>query len=380
MASALLGALLLELGAAGPGAPRVPLGLELVQQPASQPSALVAQTLPAEVEAALERALDWLDEQQRASPDGALCVDGQKRPPLAGTALAALAYLAAGSTPGRGPHGPSVERAIDYLVAQADLEAASESFGYVHARADQHSKMHGHGYATLALAEAWCVARSNPRGPRLEQALRAAVGLIERTQGANGGWYYEPRVDPSDEGSTTICMIQALRAARDAGLHVDAGVVQRAESYVLKTQDEDGVFRYQLGSPDKTLALTAAAMATLNMTGQYEGRALERGLDALRRGLIVRREGGRPAYEQRREQRAMPICAYYERLYIAQALWQQRDLRWFDEWMRDERALLLAAQRADGAWEDPEYGSCYATAVNALVLALPLGYLPIFQR
>ena len=66
--------------------------------------------------------------------------------------------------------------------------------------------------------------------------------------------------------------------------------------------------------------------------------------------------------------------------YVALALWQHADRRLFDSWMAVERAEILDDQHADGSWSSKPFGSCYATAMNCLVLALPQGLLPIFQR
>jgi hypothetical protein len=41
---------------------------------------------------------------------------------------------------------------------------------------------------------------------------------------------------------------------------------------------------------------------------------------------------------------------------------------------------VLRKQERDGSWKNPMYGEAYATAVNVLVLGLPDGLLPIFQR
>jgi len=43
-------------------------------------------------------------------------------------------------------------------------------------------------------------------------------------------------------------------------------------------------------------------------------------------------------------------------------------------------ARVLTHQRLDGSFADERYGDVYATAMNCLLLALPEGLLPIFQR
>ncbi|MBM3977224.1 MAG: terpene cyclase/mutase family protein [Planctomycetes bacterium] len=334
-------------------------------------------SLDAPTEQALSRALDWLAAPATAGPTLALPL-GKQSAPVGVHALAILAWLAGGSTPGRGPHGAALDRGVDWLLRQADQRPDSPTRGYFHASGDEVSRMHGHGLATLALAQAWCVGRAHRRGEEMGRALVEAVRLIERAQGTEGGWGYDARPRFDHEGSITICMVQALRAAHDAGVHVNQETIARAERYVLASQDEDGAFRYMLGDQRRSVALTAAAMSTLNMVGRYQGPALERGLDALRRGLLARESGdvlrapGRPDEEI--------LCPFYERLYVAQALWQLPDERVFGDWSRRERERLLADQQPDGRWRDERFGDAYATAVNCLVLALPRGYLPVFQR
>ena len=61
-------------------------------------------------------------------------------------ALAGLAFMSAGSTPGRGPHGREVNRCIRFLLNRAEESGFIDSPG--------HGPMYGHGFATLFLAEA----------------------------------------------------------------------------------------------------------------------------------------------------------------------------------------------------------------------------------
>jgi hypothetical protein len=310
---------------------------------------------------ALDAGLDWLARRQAESVDGSFPKgNASKWAPVGVAALGALAYMAAGSSPGRGPHGAEATRVIGYLLDRLDAR------GFVWAQGDQHSQMHGHGYATLALAEAYGM---SPRNERLGKALIAAVELIEGTQGSEGGWYYKPVVEASHEGSVTIVLVQALRAARNAGIRVDAGVIERAETYVLRLQKEDGTFRYQLGSDVSTVALTAAGISTLNMTGRYDDGAIRRGVDAIWSRLS---QDELPAGD-----RGFP---FYRRLYLAQAFWQLSDPSHFERWYEGELERLVRDQQEDGSWTGSEYGDAYATAVNCLVLALPAGLLPIFQR
>ena len=320
---------------------------------------------------ALERGLAWLAAAQREGEDGSF-PRGQARQhlPLPVTALAALALMAGGSTPERGPHGEAVARAVDYLLQRADLVPGSPTHGFLSSEGDPTSLMHGHAYATLALSQAYAMSPRSTRGRRTADVLAAAIGLIERSQGVEGGWMYQPRRTVEHENSVTVCLVQALRAARGAGVDVDAGTIARAVDYIRRCQDPDGAFRYGLATPQTTLALTAAGLTILNSAGLYEGPAVERGMQNLWQGLNLRAEGAGRASGY----------PYYERFYLAQALWQAKDRRLFERWAAEERERVLADQKSDGSWHDPQFGSAYATAMNCLFLALPDGLLPIFQR
>ncbi len=321
------------------------------------------------VHGALARGLAWLAKRQAEGLDGSIPVgaNAEVHVPVATTALGALALMAGGNADGRGALGANVLRAVDYLLAH------SKADGFIGRDTEPPGvKMHGHGFATLALAQAYSVSPRTGRGERLRGALQAAVRLIERSQGGEGGWFYAPMRSPQHEGSVTVCLVQALRAARNAGINVDFGVVRRAEEYVKKTQRENGLFAYELGNPDvpATLALTAAGVSTLYALGEYAGDSVEHGIDAIWRELELRALGTGE----------LSRFPHYERLYLAEALWQHPDPTHFERWSRKEFKDLLAEQEPEGNWKDAQYGDGYATAMNCLVLAMSEELLPIFQR
>ena len=327
--------------------------------------------------AAIDRAVRRLAQWQREEADGSMPPGGAREfAAVATTALSALAWMAAGSTPDRGPYGAELSRALDYLVEHTELDPDSETYGYVHDGRDPLSRTHGHGFATLAMAQAFALSPETARGRRLLRALRAAVACIENSQGSEGGWEYEPRRLVRHEGSVTICLVQALRGAKDAGVTIEREVVERALGYVRRSQKDDGSFRYAIGNDRSSVALTAAAIATLNAGGEYSGSAVLSGFDWLQRELAKRQ--GDPAWEA--GERPDVHFPHYERFYLAQALWQHADRQVFDDWFEREQRGLLGAQRDDGSWSDPTYGSVYATAMGVLVLALPDGLLPVYLR
>lgn len=321
---------------------------------------------------ALDRGLAFLAEAQARGDDGALPrLEGAADVTVALTALGALAFMAGGSTPERGPYATATARAVDFLLARADL-SGSPTHGYIAAGASEPTaRMHGHGFAALALAQAFTMSPSGARGDRVARVLEAAVRRIEASQSVEGGWFYSPVANIEHENSVTVVQLQALRAAHNCGVRVEPRVIGAAIDYIGRCQSEDGSFRYALGPEQKTsIALTAAGLATMHSAGVYDGPQVQRATDALWRRLLAREEGGERAAD----------FPHYERLYVAIALWTMRDQRGFARWFESTAAELVSAQRNDGAWGDQRYGACYATAMNCLVLSMPDGLLPLFER
>lgn len=364
-----------------------PARAQLPQRPAAserqepRPVAQAASLVDATLERMVRRGIAYL--AGKMGRDGSYDLgDAQNPAPVAVTALATLALLANGDLPGRSPRGQLVESGLIFLLNQQSQVAFSTAGrparnGYFESESDKYSKMHGHGYATLALAEAYGMLDRSREGriapTRLHDALVAAVHRIEQSQEAEtGGFYYDP-VPLGHEGSVTICVVQALRAARNAGIQVDAKVIDRAVDYVRRSQLPDGSFCYALGQRDKTSsALTAAAISTLNATGEYDSEAIRKGIEWLDRTEPLRRMLDKHMGDER--------FPHYERLYLAQAYFQHRDEALFRRWFPEEVKVLESQQQADGSWESKQYGSVYATAMNTLVLLIPFQFLPILQR
>lgn len=344
---------------------------QTVQDPAPVPATWSEPPTGEVLRQTLEDGLAFLARRQAETANGAFPLDDvnpSMHAPIGVTALGTLAFMAAGNLPGRGPYGREVQRAIEYLIDHTNLAPESGLYGYISSTGDKVSKTHGHGFATLALAQAYGM---SPRSERLERALRAAVSRIEKSQGSEGGWEYSPLPIAAHEGSVTICMVQALRAARNVGIKVDGTVIGRAEDYIVRLQKPDGTFRYTLDDPRSSTALTAAAISTLNATGKYDTNVIQNAVDAI---------WSRLSQAEDADHAGKSDFPYYERLYLAQAFWQLSDRSNFERWFTAERERLVTGQKSDGSWRSVRYGSCYGTAVNCLVLAIPEGVLPIFQR
>ncbi len=344
---------------------------ERVQTPAPQSSSPAEPKDDASRRAFL-RGLDYLAAQQASHQDGSFPrAGGAQHAPVALAALGALAFMAEGSTPSRGRYGREVALAVDYLLARADGQS-SGARGYIAVSVDDKWGMHAHGYAVLALCNAFTLSPSGERGKRIAALLPESIGVIERSQTSEGGWFYFPTAGLEHENSVTVVQLQAMRAARNCGVKVNSNVVSKAVEYIRRCQSEDGSFRYGLDPTSKSsLALTAAGLATLQNAGRYDGPEVERAVREMWAEIMERERGA---------ERADSGFPHYERLYVALALWTHSDRRLFERWFDFERAHVLKEQRPDGSWHDEQFGNCLATAMNCLFLSINDGLLPLFER
>jgi hypothetical protein len=310
---------------------------------------------------AIDQGLAYLSHCQRE--DGSFGVV-QYHGNVAITSLAALAMMAGGHQPGRGLYGNVVTRALRYVLDQSNGGYLISKTGY------SHGPMYGHGFGTLFLAEVQGMVHDKELRERLRTTLKQAIQVILSSQNSEGGWRYTP-VPKDADVSVTICQIMALRAARNAGLYVPKSTVDRCIAYVKRCQDRDGGFRYQQQGGPSQFARSAAGVVALYCAGVYNGPEVERGLTYLMHykpnGSYIRPD--------------VHMHYYYGHYYAAQAMWTAGGHYW-KEWypaIRDE-LVNHSDRRGTGAWNDPRFGSDYATAMACIILQIPNNYLPILQK
>lgn len=315
--------------------------------------ARAAELMTPEAKRAAERGVKFLATRQQE--DGSFGQAGPGRN-VAVCALAGMAFMSSGSTPGRGPYGREVERCVDFILSH------TEESGFINVDGSTtHGPMYGHGFATLFLAEAYGMTTRADIRPKLLKA----VNLIVQTQNSEGGWRYQP-VRRDADISVTICQVMALRAARNSGMHVPRDTIDRTIEYVKKSQNPDGGFMYMLQGGDSAFPRSAAGVVALYSAGIYEGPEIEKGLAYLRQ------------FVPRGDAFSRETHYFYGHYYAVQAMWHAGGDDWMN-WYPAIREELVARQHTDGSWMDSicvEYG----TAMACIVLQIPNNYLPIFQR
>ncbi len=299
------------------------------------------------------RVIIWSDSQGRKG-DGHLGV----------TSLAGLAFLAGGHLPDRGKYGEVVRSTIDYILAHM------KDNGFV---TDGGSRMYSHAFATLFLAQIYGMGREK----RTNLGLERAVHWIIDSQNRQGGWRYNPFAEDADL-SVTVCQLQALRSARNIGVNVPRGTIDRAVDYVArshaKSGSEKGRFYYKVegrGAWRKTrqYSINAAGLTSLFSAGIHDPEIYEPVLDFLDE-----------EYHDLVADFRNHFYYWYGNYYACQAYFQAGGLA-FRNYHRRICSDLMDDQEDDGRWRnDVGPGDALSTAVASMILQIPLQYLPIFQR
>ena len=294
-------------------------------------------------------------------------------------ATGALAFMAAGHTPGDGEYGPTVERALSYVIANAK---PSGLLNMTVPRRD----MYNHGLATFVLGQAYGMTSDRKVGAALDKALR----VIVQTQGPAGSWAYEAQ---AADGDLSLCVMQAkaLRSATDSGFEIPRKTIEKAMRRVrsmyfpghgvvnqgeAKLREGPGQFTYN-GGGGGTTAMAAAGVVCLQEFGQYDDWRIAKSMEPVTAAI---KQGKAPEAAMKGQ---LPFDAYTLN-YVGQSLYQVGGPGWRDHYPK-LRDSIVKGQRPDGGWSagnhvDGAEGELYGTAVAVFVLAIPYRYLPILQE
>src|SRR5262249_35089802 len=148
--------------------------------------------------AARDKGLAYLTKNQAA--------DGSwgKTHPIAVTSFACLSYLSATAEPFDGEHGKALVKGLGFIMANQDKGMFKQN---------GHSWIHGQGFATLALSEAYgrslfCKVKPDFDMKKAKETVALSVAIIGKHQSTSGGWWYTPNSPGQHEGSTTVCAVQ----------------------------------------------------------------------------------------------------------------------------------------------------------------------------
>jgi len=228
-----------------------------------KPDEKTPQQLAREVAAVRDKGLDWLTKNQAA--------DGSwgKSYTIGVTSLACLAYLSAADEPFTAARGKALVKGLQFLLAnQKDGMFPTQGQSV-------RTWIHGQGFASLALSETYgrslvCKVKPDIDTKKIRAVVVQSVKEIAKHQSIKGGWPYLPGNPNFDEGSTTVCAVQALVSAENFGIDIDPKVLDKGFDYLKKSQNKDGSFHYILGDGQSMKGGTAAGVATLALMKKFD--------------------------------------------------------------------------------------------------------------
>jgi hypothetical protein len=279
------------------------------------------------------------------------------------TGLCLMAFLAGGEDPNFGRYRGNVLKALRSII-----RSQNSSTGFIP------NSMYHHGFATLALAEAygavddsllWEETRQGGRHRSIGAALELAVRCCITSQKKNkwGGWRYSPDSTDADT-SVSGAVLVGLLAARNAGIEVPDRSIDKALKYFRNSTSDTGMVAYSGGIGGGGVSMNRSAVATLvyAVGKKKDWKEYEATLGHLTKRL-EHQPGGYP---------------YYFRYYMGQALFQG-DFDAWSKWNRENTRILKEMQLDDGSFQSG-HGPAYGTAMSLLSIALNYRFLPIYER
>lgn len=334
---------------------------------AQMPEIRHGEPVPRDVREVYEAGLQYLVKTQ--SEDGGWA-DGHQGAGVTG--LAMMVMLASGEDPNFGRYSLPIRKALRNIIGSQD-----PATGYVG------SSMYHHGFAMLALAEAYGVvddrhlwedagasatAQRPGRGHRvslgesLELAVRCA--LTSQRKNPHGAWRYSPDATDADT-SVSGAILVGLLAARNAGIEVPDESIDQAINYFQSMTSGGGQVGYSggLGGMGESLARSSIAALCYQIA---------------RRSDLPQAEATQQYLVGQLHATGQGHYAGYTEYYQAQALFQADEEAW-QKWNRALVRRLKTSQQPDGSFAG-NFGAATGTSLSLLALAVNYRFLPIYER
>ena len=284
------------------------------------------------------------------------------------TGICVMALMASGEDPDYGPYATHIRKALQNMIAKQNART-----GYM--GTSGHGSMYQHGFATLALSEAYGAineallwkdsemfeGRRRTLGEALELAVRCALTAQEKNPW--GAWRYSPQARDAD---TTVAgtVLMGILGARNAGIEVPNEAIDKALNFFQTCTMRGGSVSYT-PSGSHGDGLTRSAIATLvyaigkrKDTPEYKATA--------------------EFIKRRTDHNVGNRYMFYTQYYMAQALFQSNFEAW-QAWNQRTIVQLQRMQQEDGSFNS-SHGKAYGTGMAVLTLALNYRLLPIYER
>lgn len=323
---------------------------------AQAPFTHYGEAVPRDVREMYDRGLQYLAEKQTARGDW---TDGQQGPGTTGLCL--MVFLASGEDPNFGLYRNQVRRALRSMIS-----SQNGSTGFMG------NSMYHHGFAMLALAEAygavdesdlWAAGHQEAGGRSIGAALELAVRTAITSQNKNslGAWRYSPDSTDADT-SVSGAILVGLLAARNAGIEVPDTSIDKAISYYKSMTSSGGQVGYSGLGGGESLARSSIASLVFALARRKDLTQYKASLKYLSEHL----EQSSPQWQE------------YTLYYQSQALFQGDVVSW-EKWNKALIQKMKASQQDDGSFTG-QFGASLSTSMSLLALALNYRLLPIYER
>jgi hypothetical protein len=326
------------------------------------PTAQIGEVVPRDVREVYEKGLKYLASVQKE--DGSFDAGVYSGPGVTG--MAVMTFLASGEDPNFGIYSGNIRRGLRHII-----EGQNPSTGIL-GGAVGHTSMYNHGFAMLALAEAygavdertlWQGGDSSKQrgiGQALELAVRGAVTSQKKNR--FGGWRYGPDASDADT-SVSGAMMVGLLAARNAGIEVPDETIDRGIAYFKSMTSPSGQVAYAgIGGFDNSVARISIGTLVYAVARRKDMPEFKATLGSLTGQL----------------QQSSRSYKSYGQYYQAQALFQG-DVEAWQKWNTQLIRELKAAQADDGSFTG-QFGAGVETSLSLLAMALNFRFLPIYER
>jgi hypothetical protein len=336
--------------------------------------------LTPEVRTMTKRALTYLVGKQSNS-DGSWS-DEEFKENTGVTALCVLAFMAEGSRPRIGVYGKQIDRGLEFILNNVQPNGVIAGKG---------SNPMGPGYenamSTLALLYAY---GDMPYKPEVRDVISRSIQAIARSQKLDGGWRYDFSREGQSDMSVTANVLWVLRTAKKAGFTVSADSVKKGTEFVERCAMPDGTFRYRTFGITAEPSLGGTGVIALANKGDISHPLIPRARDR------IAYDYERYSVNDLKGRRFFVFGCFYASLAtymcgdsFTYKMPDGKETRpgGFIPWFKKSVQVLAAVQQRDGQFleydQTNQGGNCYSvwpTAMGAIVLQAPLGYLPIYER
>jgi len=281
-----------------------------------------------ESEEAVMRGLRWLVKVQ--NPDGSWAKGGPSGAAMTGFAM--LSFLGHGETPVSAEFGPTVQKALDWLMTNGKKFDGRLSME----KNFSQQGCYAHGIAAYALGEYYTMTKDE----RVVDLLKKAVGYVVDGQGPDGGWMYGYDKSTPSDTSVSGWQIQALKAAHLSGLNIDGvdASLDKAMLNLARVRGKNGGFGYRTPEQEK-YSLTGVGVLCTYFWQQDKNKMVREGIeyimDHTKKDFPVEYKGDKA-----------DLYAWY---YNTQACLMVGGAAW-NTWNRLFQMELVKNQSPDGSW------------------------------